>query len=86
LIRPFSVCLATFLSAFVLGSNSALATTAELAVGPTNGPSLVEDVGYRRAYRERAYRHLPRYHYYGAERPSGYYGYGYYQPYRPYAY
>jgi hypothetical protein len=86
LIRLFCFCLATYPSAFVPieGSNSALA--AELPVGPMSRLSLVQDVGYRRPHGGRAYPHLPRYHYYGAERPSGYYGYGYYQPYRPYAY
>jgi hypothetical protein len=88
LIRLFCFCLATYLSAFVPveGRNSALAAPAQLAVGPTRSLGLMEDVKYRRPYSQRAYQYLPRYHYYGAERPDGYYGYGYYQPYRPYAY
>jgi hypothetical protein len=80
--KTFCFCLATYLLAFVQveGRHSASA-----AVRPTRSLSLVEHVRYRRTDRQRAYPYLPRYHYYGAERPDGYYGWGYYKPYRPYA-
>ncbi len=87
MIRPICFCLATYLAAFIAveGRNSALAAPPDLAVERTNNLAFVEDARYRRGNRQHAYSNLP-YSYYGAERPDGYYGYGFHQPYRPYAY
>ena len=86
MIRSFLLCLVTVgVFGNIEGRNAALAGQPELALGWMTGPGLVP-VGDRRSNRHHANLHPPPEHYYGAERPDGYYGYGYYQPYRPYKY
>ena len=82
MIRAFLFCLATvgvFIN--IEGRDAALARPIELAVGRISVPGLVEPVGDRRGHRRHENLLPRRDHYYGAERPDGYYGYGYYQPY-----
>ena len=85
IIRSFLLCLVTVgVFGNIEGRNAALAGQPELALGWISGPGLVP-VGDRRSNRQHANLHPPPERYYGAERPDAY-GYGYYQPYRPYKY
>jgi hypothetical protein len=85
-IRSFLFCLVTVgVFANIQGRNEALAGQPDLALGWVSGPGLVP-VGDRHSNGHHANLHPPREHYYGAERPDGNYGYGKYQPYRPYKY
>jgi hypothetical protein len=87
MMRVLSFCLAAAAALAALDSGRALAAPLGLDMARAARLPIVEEARYRRSHRHVHPHWQPyTYSYYGAERPDGYYGYGFRQPYRPYAF